>query len=255
MNKYTNKEFISHTQNISVIRWQSAYLPIVEVIKQIKNYQKEKILDFGCGSAAANQIMRKIYDLNIDGVDISPEMIHVAKKNDSAGGYRVLEEDVTIPFKSNSYISCYASFVFVEMESIEQIKHWLKEIYRILKSSGLIILLINNLSLAGKVNPVYSQIVKFGEKRKKYNIGDQFEITLYGVPGKNIPDISFKDYYWPIDIFRKIIKNIGFKNFDYKVQKNNNFIKKEIKNLHNHGIKMIDTRELEGLTVIVTAQK
>ncbi len=255
MNKYTNKEFIRHTQNISVIRWQSAYLPIVEVIKHIDNYQKEKILDFGCGSATANQIIREIYDLNIDGVDISPEMVHVAKKNDSAGEYRVLEEDGIIPFKSNSYISCYASFVFVEMESSEQIKHWLKEIYRILKSRGLIILLIHNLSLVGKVNPVYSQIVKFGEKRKKYNIGDQFEITLYGVSEKNLPDISFKDYYWPIDMFKKFVKNIGFKNFDYKVQENNNFIKKEIKNLHNHGIKMIDTRELEGITGIVTAQK
>ena len=252
--KYTNREFIDITQNIALCRWQSDYLPIVEILVSIKYHQADKILDFGCGPAGPNRIFREIYNLNIDGVDISSEMIDAARKNDSQGVYKIVKKNGRIPFDDNSYIACYSSFVFVEIESITEIKHWLNEIYRILKNEGVLILTINNLSVVGNSNFAYSNMIKYGEEGKKYKIGERFEIILYGDSDKT-PDIRFEDYYWPVDIFKSILKDTGFKNFEYKVQKNNNFIKSETQNLLNHGVKMIDTREIEGVVGIITIKK
>ncbi|MBF0398803.1 MAG: hypothetical protein HQK78_18650 [Desulfobacterales bacterium] len=156
--------------------------------------------------------------------------------------------------ENNAYISCYSSFVFVEMTTLLEIEYWLKEIYRILKNDGVIIITINNLSIVGIDDFKYSNIAKFGETGKKYNIGDPFNITAYGIPEKNIPDISFVDYYWPKEIFEKALKEIGFKDYKYEVQRNNKFIIEEIQHLLKY-VNIVDKREIEGITGIITARK
>jgi ubiquinone/menaquinone biosynthesis C-methylase UbiE len=253
--RYSKKEFIKHTENIPLYRWQTTIFPVLEKVLKIDGYKNEHILDFGCGSGKLNNILRKIYSLNTYGVDISKTMIESCLENDSEGIYKLVEDNGNIPFEDNSFICCYSLWVFVEFESYNSIKYWIKEIYRTLKNNGKIILVINNFANLGKKETNISHIFTMGEENKTYKIGEPFDLILKSSSSKGETGISFVDYYWPPEVYKEIFAECGFINFKYETHANNDFYGKELKNITENGIEIFDKREAEGLSIIISADK
>jgi len=86
------KEFMD---NIGVLsNYNSTYDYLVEKLKENDN-----VLDLACGPAQISKYIKEKINVNITGVDLSIEMLQIAKKNIPSG---IFIEDSIITFKSNN---------------------------------------------------------------------------------------------------------------------------------------------------------
>ena len=68
------------------------YLAFRDLPKIFSEYAKgKKALDFGCGTGRSSRFMQK-YGFDTIGIDISDEMIRIAKKTDPKGDYRLIKD-------------------------------------------------------------------------------------------------------------------------------------------------------------------
>lgn len=106
-------------------------------IKTVNPKKTDRILDVGCGTGKnIGNLMR--YTKKVEGTDISPEMLAIAKKRFPKVKLFISNLEDSIPVKSNIYdkITCSLTFQF-----LENIHTPLREFYRILKPSGKVFLM------------------------------------------------------------------------------------------------------------------
>ena len=135
-------------------------------------------LDFGCG-VGESTLFLKSQGFNVCGVDINAEMIAIAEKNDPNGEY-VHISHAKIPYKDSIYDLVFASFVLVEMSSLEQIQEVLNETSRVLKNKGFFIAILCSKNLYKykwkKINTDFPQNknLKRGQKVRVEFLGKGF---------------------------------------------------------------------------------
>lgn len=97
-------------------------------------------LDFGCGVGRLTQALANFFNM-VDGVDISPSMIDLARKYNQFGDrvkyYLNNKNDLSI-FDDNSYDLIYTTDVFQHM-SPQYMEGYLMELLRVLSPEGLLI--------------------------------------------------------------------------------------------------------------------
>lgn len=103
------------------------------------------MLDVGCGTGILiEQLLRLNKDLNLNGLDLSEDMLHVAKQKFANNAHVKLHVSsaVNMPFKDNSfdYVTCVQSFHH-HPDSLQS----LREMRRVLKSKGKLLLIDNSL--------------------------------------------------------------------------------------------------------------
>ncbi len=97
------------------------------------------ILDFGCGDGIMSYEVKKLFPLShIIGVDPSIESIHLAKENAPDCTFYELGESLEL-FKMNMFDIIYCAGVFHHIP-FEKHNNCIKELYRILKPGGILIL-------------------------------------------------------------------------------------------------------------------
>ena len=108
-----------------------------DIIKKLKLSKKTSLLEVGCGNAFLLSILRTSVK-SIAGTDFSEEQIKQAKKLLKAKFY--VSEANKLPFKDNSFdrVLCYS--VFHYFPSYEYAKQTIKELIRVCKPSGLILI-------------------------------------------------------------------------------------------------------------------
>jgi len=116
-----------------------------EELNKFKDLVKngEKILDLGCGNGRFLEFFR---DKKIEymGVDSSEKLIDIAKKKYPNFQFLVADA-LSLPFLENSFDKVFSISVFHHIPSEELRLQFLKEIKRILKPKGTLILTIWNL--------------------------------------------------------------------------------------------------------------
>ena len=155
-------------------------------------------LDFGCG-VGESTLFLKSQGLKTCGVDINAEMVEIAKKNDPSGKY-VHISHAKIPCKDNTYDLVFASFVLVEMSSLEQIQEVLNEISRVLKNKGFFIAILCSKNLYKykwkKINTDFPQ-------NKNLKRGQKVRVEFLD------KGFSIEDYYWPQEDYIRVMNNAG----------------------------------------------
>jgi len=103
----------------------------------------EKVLDLGCGNGRFYELFQK---KNVDyiGVDSSEKLIEIAKKRYPKGRFQVANA-LNLPFPNNFFDKVYVIAVFHHIPSQEFRLQFLREIKRVLKKEGLLILTVWNL--------------------------------------------------------------------------------------------------------------
>jgi demethylmenaquinone methyltransferase/2-methoxy-6-polyprenyl-1,4-benzoquinol methylase len=92
-----------------------------------------KILDLCCGSGQATQFLIK-YSQNVTGLDASPLSLKRARQNVPTASYvEAFAEDM--PFADNEFDVVHTSVALHEMEP-QQLRQIIREVYRVLKPSG-----------------------------------------------------------------------------------------------------------------------
>jgi ubiquinone/menaquinone biosynthesis C-methylase UbiE len=103
--------------------------------------KKSKILELGCGEGLLSERIRQGFDADMYGIDISPSGITLAKNRGIHAQIADLNED--LPYKDSSFDMVISDQV---LEHIFRTDHLLDEIYRVLKTGGIVITITPNLS-------------------------------------------------------------------------------------------------------------
>lgn len=114
---------------------------ILEISDELEN---SKILDFGCGDGNTAQFINKnIKNYEYCGIDISEKSIEQAKKRMIPDTLFFHYDGVKIPFEDSSFDVVFVACVFHHIDKTKHIDT-LKEIYRVLKKDGKIIIFEHN---------------------------------------------------------------------------------------------------------------
>lgn len=131
------------------------------------------------------------------GVDISKDMIKQAKQIDSKGDYRLIRS-AEIPFPDNSFDVIFLSYVFLEVGNFEEIIKILKEMKRVLKENGNIIIVTAIVS--DIKNKWISFTYDFPENEKPLDKCQKLKLLIKD------NNIIFYDYNWTDKEYREAIK-------------------------------------------------
>ncbi len=119
-----------------------------EILKLLKKYlpnESVEILDVGCGPGQLGKLILKEGYKNVWGIDISDESLRLAEQKGLKTKKVNLEEN--FPFGENIFDCVIASEV---IEHIYDTEHFLDEIKRILKPSGILIITTPNVASLGR---------------------------------------------------------------------------------------------------------
>lgn len=151
MNKLYNKKYYDRGGGNIIYDWATNLFNWINLNTFKKDFTKNSlILEVGCGDGKISQWL-SLNDFEIEAIDISKEAINIAKENKSGVDY--ICGDVFSLKRSDKYYDVI--FSLHVMEHIENVADSLKEIYRILKKDGKLIVRIPNsdsleAKLAGK---------------------------------------------------------------------------------------------------------
>lgn len=101
----------------------------------------ERVLDLGCGNGRFYPNMRKSEYI---GVDNSEKLIELAKKNYPDADFRIASA-FKLPFEDGSFDKVVSVAVLHHIPSEEKREEFVKEIKRVLKNDGILILTVWNL--------------------------------------------------------------------------------------------------------------
>ena len=120
----------------------------------------KRILDAGCAAGRDSKILSE-NGLNVTGIDISLELVKIAKKNNPNIAF-IKGDFLDLPFEKNSFGGIWAHASLLHLETIEDVKKALVEFYRVLKTKGIIHIIVKA-QLKGKKFTVVS------DKLSKHN--------------------------------------------------------------------------------------
>jgi len=80
-----------------------------------------KALDFGCGAGRSTRFLRKL-GFEVTGVDISEDMLRIARTRDPSGDYRLVPHDSFIEFAPESFDLIVSLFTFDNIPSAAKVR-------------------------------------------------------------------------------------------------------------------------------------
>lgn len=115
----------------------------------IGDYAKDgdKVLDYGCGNGRLLELLAR-KNVNYTGVDVSQKLIDIAKnkyKPENIEFYKINASQSSLAFENNYFNTVYSIAVFHHIPGEELRKEIIKEIYRVTKPGGYIIITVWNL--------------------------------------------------------------------------------------------------------------
>ncbi|MDI6778315.1 MAG: methyltransferase domain-containing protein [Patescibacteria group bacterium] len=164
----------------------------------------DKVLDFGCGNGRLAGFLKNNYQEYV-GVDISQRLIDIAKQKYSSEKTKFIKADANfnkLPFKDDYFDVIFSIAVFHHFPSKEYALRITKELYRVLKPGGKIIVTVWNLW--------QKQYLKYHQKTSKSWIDAN-------IPFKSGEKV-FKRYHHPFQIreLEELFREIGFKTLESK---------------------------------------
>jgi ubiquinone/menaquinone biosynthesis C-methylase UbiE len=187
-----------------ITEWELGYNIVTKFLGDVKN---KIILDYGCGNAKFSRYLRNIGAKCI-AVDQSKKMIDIAKTYDNQNIDLRLIQDTDISFiESGSIDAAVINFVICVISDRNEIIKILKKIYRCLKINAYLLILEPNPKSIG------SNFVSFRSKKPEYKRGKRYVVYLK----KNSREfIKLFDYYWSLEDYTRMLKEVGFRKITFK---------------------------------------
>lgn len=194
------------------------YLAFRDLPAIISNYVKgSRAMDFGCGAGRSTRFTKNL-GFEITGVDISKEMITLAKKIDPTGDYRIVKNGLLDSFEDNTFDLIQSIFTFDNVPTEELKIQLFSEFRRILKPDGIMINLVSSEKLY--VNDWASFNTTCFAKNFTANCGDKVYTIMKDVDDKRPvedelwPDLDYKRVYRKAEL--SLIETCKPLGYDYE---------------------------------------
>jgi ubiquinone/menaquinone biosynthesis C-methylase UbiE len=180
---------------------------VADAIEGLGIKKDDKVLDLGCGNGRLFEALEK-YDIDYYGLDISEELVKIAKKTYPKGNF-IASDLLKTPYKDNEFdvIASIATLHHIPSKKLR--REALKEVYRIAKPGGKILISIwyfwNKPNYLGKI--LKSAIKRFYQK-DNLEFGDFYSTWKTG-KGEILAERYF--HAWTKNELINNLKNIGFK--------------------------------------------
>ena len=182
----------------AITLWHLGYRYLLRQLNPVKN---KSIIDYGCGSGTFCRYLRE-HEANVTGVDISENMITVAKEkspNDIAyhqitsGNLEFLPE-VTFDFAVSNFVLC-------TMSTCDEITKIMSSINRVLKKDGSLIILNTNWDRSNGKEFISFKL----QYCKNLSSGKSVKAMI-----KTEPPIVLNDYFWSKTDYINFLTESGF---------------------------------------------
>lgn len=179
--------------------WAIGYSNVVKFLTPLKNII---VLDYGCGSGKFCRFIQN-KDVKVIGVDTSEKIIQISKDYDSEDiEYQHIESGKLDFIESSSIDSAVLNFVTCTIPSRAEIVKVLKEINRVLKKNGVLIILnVNWERCNGK---------EFISYKLDYVI-NLISGKKVGLILKSKRPLRIEDYFWSKNDYSGMLKESNFK--------------------------------------------
>ncbi len=185
------------------------YVAFRDLPRIIKRYVNGKnALDFGCGTGRSTRFLNNL-GFNTTGIDISIEMIRIAKKIDTKGEYRLINKGDYKDFNENSFnliLSCF-TFDNIPMEKKVELFSKLKIL---LHKNGMMINLVSSPEMYTHEWTSFS--TKDFPENKNAKTGDMIPIITTDINDKR----PCYDIFCTNKDYKKIYENSGLQLIDVK---------------------------------------
>ena len=197
------------------------YLAYRDLPKIISEHVKGvKAIDFGCGTGRSTRFLKQL-GINAMGIDISNEMLQIAKKNDTSGDYHLVTDGNYSHLGVEQFDLVQSIFTFDNIPEWENRTNILKRLRRLLNPDGKMILLDASPELY--TNEWASFSTKDFPDNWTVKTGDIVRDIMLDVEDQR----PVEDIYWTISDYHKLFKKadlsliatykpLGFKNEPYK---------------------------------------
>ncbi len=175
----------------------------------LRNLKTKKVLDYGSG-AGRSSVFLKSLGAEVFAVDISEKMVALGNKINRDIPFKLIKNK-KIPYGNNTFDIVFSSFVHVGISSISKMTRLNKEIFRVVKKNGELIILTINPQMWGKD---YISTTSIFPKEFRGISGDKVEVIL-----KQNPPMRFFDYYWEKSDYQKSLLDSGFNKIKFFIPK------------------------------------
>lgn len=101
-----------------------------------------RALDFGCGTGRSTRFLQNL-GLNVTGVDISEDMLRIARATDSTGDYRLVPGDDFGEFAAGTFDLVLSAFTFDNIPGAAKARIF-GDLRKLLKPSGVIVSIVSS---------------------------------------------------------------------------------------------------------------
>ena len=188
----------NNTEKNAVTLWHLGYDHLIRYLNPIVN---KSILDYGCGSGTFSRYLSEKKAI-VTGVDVSENMINVAKDSNTDGidYYQITSGNLDF-LPENTFDYVVSNFVFCTISTRQEIIKALNSINRVLRVKGSLIIMNTNWDKSN------------GQEFISFKL--QYSRSL--LPGnpvtaviKTDPPIILKDYYWSKADYSELLTESGF---------------------------------------------
>jgi ubiquinone/menaquinone biosynthesis C-methylase UbiE len=117
-----------------------AFRDLPEIL--IAHVTGQRALDFGCGTGRSTRVLRKL-GFEVTGVDISEDMLRIARTTDPSGDYRLVPGDDLSQFAASSFDLVLCAFPFDNVRG-EMKARIFRDLAKLLAPSGIIVNLVSS---------------------------------------------------------------------------------------------------------------
>lgn len=183
----------------AITLWRLGYPVVTDLLGNVNG---KSVLDYGCGTGTFSRFLQS-KKASVTGVDVSENMIEVAKSNSSDKiAYYPISSGGLDFIPDNMFDFVVSNFVLCTVPSRREISMILDQIYRVLKKGGLFVFMNSNWDKSN------------GKEFISFKL-DYCNDLVAGHPVtaiiKSDPPIMLHDYFWPIAEYRKLLQESGFR--------------------------------------------
>jgi ubiquinone/menaquinone biosynthesis C-methylase UbiE len=187
----------------AITLWRLGYPVVAELLGDVTG---KSCLDYGCGTGTFCRFLHS-KGATLTGVDVSENMINVAKRNSNHMiDYHTISDNINF-LSDNKFDFVVSNFVLCTISSCQEISLILDQLYRVLKKEGRLFMMNSN----------------WDKSNGKEFISFKLEYSKNLFPGqavraiiKSDPPILLNDYFWPIEEYCKLLEKSGFRIHDVR---------------------------------------